>query len=402
MQNILVVGNYNREDFVNLFIACNSYCKLYFLEFSSQKEINNKYHSLFGKAIFWGDYKDAFELIDKTKPSKIVFFFIESYHHVALRLACKVRNLETFLIDHGLRDLNINIRLEPFLLPQKESIYNIYYKRATQFYSRFRARLFIINTTKLLPGEEADFFRAFVKIRRRKSFWETYKIIPSPLRTADSYIAFSPKTYEVHRILDYLPADQQVHFIGIPIFDHLSSLEPVVLEKNILFIDQGLAERGIFGWTQAKYDQFIKQLVTIAAKYGFNLHLKPHPRQIPPSHNNIRLVNDEDMLHLIPKTPIVLGFASTYLLPLIAQQHTTVITLENHPIGKLNVSKSFIDVGVAHPVYDLEELHTLLPNIDELHQKQLPNKAKFTEEWMYKFDGKAGERLRDILLSDEV
>ncbi|MDX5481750.1 MAG: hypothetical protein LPK07_08710, partial [Hymenobacteraceae bacterium] len=116
----------------------------------------------------------------------------------------------------------------------------------------------------------------------------------------------------------------------------------------------------------------------------------------------VESINDEQLLSLAPTVPIVLGFYSTYLMPFAALPHTTLITYENHPAGRLNVSKSFIDAGVAHPIYDLEELHEVLPRIEEIHRKQLPNKAKFTEDWLYKFDGKSGERLRDILLSDDL
>ncbi|GAA4442034.1 hypothetical protein GCM10023188_41250 [Pontibacter saemangeumensis] len=89
-------------------------------------------------------------------------------------------------------------------------------------------------------------------------------------------------------------------------------------------------------------------------------------------------------------------------MPFAAFAHTTVVTYEDHPAGNFLVSKPFTEAGVAQPIYDLEELHSILQNLKALHQKQLPHKAKFTEEWMYKFDGKAGERLRDILLSDAL
>ncbi|MDX5423409.1 MAG: hypothetical protein LPK14_14225, partial [Hymenobacteraceae bacterium] len=156
------------------------------------------------------------------------------------------------------------------------------------------------------------------------------------------------------------------------------------------------------------YKQCLLQISKIVASHGYHLYVKPHPTQESfykeylVDHVAASIIDFDELHEKLAGNNIVIGFFSTLLLPLTALPHTTVLTLENHPAGRLNVSKSFIDAGVAHPIYDLEELHEVLPRIEEIHRKQLPNKAKFTEDWLYKFDWKSGERLRDILLSDDL
>lgn len=408
--NILIVAYYNRKDYIDLFQSCLGYCNFYFIDYASRKEVVTDYHQRYGKAIFWGDFENAEELLLQIKPDKVVFLFIESYFHVILNLACKNLGIPTYLMDHGIRDININLRFEQHLISQTNLSSPLnHIKKLTQFGARLKARLFLRNSVKKLSPAESEFFREFQKIRSKSGFIVTLNKIKSPLRVADAYISFNPKTYEVHKHYDHLPDNKRVHIIGLPSYDHLAGLRPAhSFKKQIIFLDQGLATWRFFNWNRENYRQFVTAFVHICHSCGYQLLVKLHPVQretdiqLWSSFSNVELVDNNELMLQLPHTQLIIGFFSTYLLPLASLEHTTVLTLENHPIGRINVSKSFIEAGVAHPVYDLAELHGILQNIEELHQKQLPHKAKFTEEWMYKFDGKAGERLRDILLSDEL
>lgn len=413
MQNkstILIVGYYNRKDYIDLFKACLGYCNFYFIDYASKKEVVNNFYQNYGKAIFWGDFKNANELLNQIRPHKVVFFFIESYFHVVLNLACKEHEIPTYLLDHGIRDVNINLRFEEHLISQTNITSPFsHIQKLAQFGARLRARIFLLYSVKQLPADKSKFFWNFHRIRKSSGFIITLKEINSPLRVADAYISFSTRTYQVHQHYDHLPDDKRVHFIGIPNYDHLAKLQPAaILKQQIIFLDQGLVVRGFFGWSEANYKQFVLAFAEICNRNGFQLLVKLHPVQpdkdvqLWASLPHVSVIDNKELAAFLPSTPLIIGFFSTYMLPLMALPHTTVITLENHPIGRLDVSKSFIEAGVAHPIYDLEELHNILPNINQLHRKQLPNKAKFTEEWMYKFDGKSGERLRNILLSDEL
>lgn len=407
--NLLIVGDYSRPDFINLLQSCFADFNFFFLHFSSVKEIprnKREYYQQVGTAIFWGDYKHANELLDSVSPHKVVFFFIESYHQVLLNIFCRIRGVYTYHLDHGIRDIDINLRLENEVLNQKEQLHTYpFYLKIHQFSSRLRSRLFLIRSKKLLPPAEATFYNSYIKIRATNNWLETFKRTVSPFRLPSAYIVFNERALNVYKHYDKYPQDTKIHKIGIPIFDGYYKVRKNHLQSNnIILIDQGLAERGLYGWTEPYYHSFLQQLKLIAQTHGYQLHVKPHPKQ----NNlgliqklNIPIVTDESILELLSKTSVIAGFASTFLLPLIAQKYLTLFTLENHPAGSLNVSKPFIEAGVAEPIYSLNELDNLLLKIEELHQKQLPNKAKFTEEWMYKFDGRAGERLRDILLSSE-
>ncbi|MCC9138101.1 alpha-2,8-polysialyltransferase family protein [Pontibacter silvestris] len=409
--NLLFVGDYNREDYLNLFTACKQHFSFYFLEYTSAKEESSTLYKEYGQAIYWSNFNSAFELLDIIKPHKVIFTFIESYFHTALNLTCKVKGVTTYHIDHGIRDININVRFETLLINyiKQGAKTSKFITIIKQLLPRLKARIFLLNTYRKLPFPEAQYMMSFSKVRRKNIYLETKKLVPSPFALPTAYISFSPSIFKVHQFYDTPPPNYKVHHIGIPNFDHLAGVLPhTPHQKYVLFIDQGLHIRNMFGWSLNTYKNFITQLSQELSESGYTIYAKPHPTQFNlnkdalPVAENISIIDDIELKRLLPSTRIVLGFFSTYLLPIAALPHTTLITLENHPAGKLLVSKSFVDAGVAHPVYDMQELDWALQHVEQLHQEQLPNKKQFEQDWLYKFDGKAGERLRDILLREEL
>ncbi|MCJ8165800.1 alpha-2,8-polysialyltransferase family protein [Pontibacter sp. E15-1] len=410
-QTILFVGNYNRSDYIDLFSESKNDFNFYFLEYSSSREVRNTYFKSYGESVFWKDYHDAFELLEHLKPIKVLFLFIEAYNHVALNIACKLSQIPTFHLEHGLRaDYLYNHAHGQQPLPVTlHGLPSKLLKTLTpviQFRVKLKTRLFLLNSIECFPTEEAHFMKRFMAVRKRYNFLQTAALIKSSKRQADYYIAFSQNILNTHQRYDNLTASDKIFYIGIPYFDRFASVRPAEQVRAVLLIDQPLSEHGLFGWTKEKKLNFLQNLTEICSRYRYKLYIKSHPAQKNTSwmlnQTNVEPIDDGRLFALAPAIPVIIGFYSTLLMPFASFRHTTVITYENHPIGKINVSKSFIDAGVAHPIYDLEELDAILQDPEALHRQQLPHKAKFTEEWMYKFDGRAGERLRDILLRDDL
>ncbi len=401
-QNILVVYNYNRHDFLSYFEASQGHINFYFAQFTSPLEEKNKEYKKFGKAIYWGNYSHVFHLLDTIKPGKVLFHYIESNFHILLNAACAARSIPTFIIDHGIKDVNIDIRLKDYYrLKRRNGVLHRLFPLLSQAIPRLKARLYFNESLSLLPEKDR------LELHNLQS-GKRYGL-SGVLRQPTAYLAISKKTFEFHQTAGNLAHDKPYSTIGIPTFDKLAHLKPApALQSNVLFIDQGLATMGLLGWTPKNHAHFLEEFASSCKSRGYVLHIKPHPRQAASTwailrrHSHVKIVSDEELKEILPYTRLIVGFMSTYLLPLAAMPHTALITLENHPTGRLDVSKSFIDAGVVHPVYDVDELNQGLDQIAELNRQQRPNKATFTEEWLYKFDGKAGERLREILLRDYI
>jgi hypothetical protein len=404
---ILFIGDYCRVDYLSLLKDAIPYCDFYFLYYSSVKEEINKNYLQAGTAIYWSDFLDVYDLLHHIQPDKTIFLYVESYNSMVLNLACKETGITTYHLEHGLR-ADYVLGFDPAYSPYPRKTYKTkikdFLKVILQLKTRLRSRKFFLNSINKLHPEDAAFAKKFFQIRSRHNFLETFRILNSPKRKPQIYISFSPKVYQVHQIEDKLTADQAVHFIGVPYFDDLAHVKAKTTENYILFIDQPLVEHHLLGWRESDRAYTLKNLYQVCKKYNYKLFVKLHPKQSIKSwrdlntNDNIEFAENHQLPKIAEKVKVVIGFYSTLLLPFAALPHITLLTFENHPAGKLDVSKPFIDAGVAHPIYNLKELSGALENIDQLHRQQLPHKNTFEKEWLFKFDGKAGERLRDILL----
>ncbi|MFT2010070.1 polysialyltransferase family glycosyltransferase [Pontibacter sp. 13R65] len=407
-QTLLLVYNFNRSDFLSYFRVCKADFIFFFAEFASPDEVFNRQFAEYGQAIFWGNFKNAFDLLEKIKPDKVLFLYIESYFHMALNIACKVKGIPTFLLDHGIQDSHVHKILKAFTSPQKRIPKNqLLFTKLKQIPARIKARQYLINTINILPPKPSKALRIYCSYRKKEHYISVLKKLEKQIYYPDAYISISPVVASAQKkLLGF--SFSRTHYFGIPTFDHLVNLSAShTPAKNLIFIDQGLATAGFLGWTSAIFESFTQSFAAICLEHGYRVFVKKHPRQPNKDwgrlaeEKKVIVIDDDTLANLLPTTKIIVGFFSTYLLPLIAMEHTTVLTLENHPVGNLNVSKSFIEAGVAQPVYNLQELEWALEHINMLHQQQMFNKAKFTREWLYKFDGKSGERLREILLQEK-
>ncbi|KAA3436584.1 polysialyltransferase family glycosyltransferase [Rufibacter hautae] len=404
--NLLVVCDYNRKDFLDLFKVCKQDFNFYFIEYASKNEVKNEAYKEYGQILFWKDYNDAFDLLDKINPCKVIFFFIESYNHVALNVACKERSIITCHLEHGFRDYELKASLEKITSLHKTKKHLYLLDVLSNFLVKAKTRLFFKRTVQKVSSEPKEFLERYYAVRSKNSIFNTFKLINSSYRTADLYISFSPKIYKAHQLADHLEENQKVVFIGLPSFDQWSDLQSSSQRlKAVLFIDQAFVKQGLLGWTKSYKERFVSKLTEECGKAGYILFAKIHPLEEPSgwdtlqSQGKLKLIDNDGFSELVSKVEVVMGFYSTLLMPLVAFPHTTIITLENHPVDEVFPSKFLVDSGVGHPVYQIENLSQVLSSIDELHKSQLLNKKSFIENWMFKLDGKAGERLREVLLS---
>lgn len=404
--NLLVVCDYNRKDFVDLFRRCKDDFNFFFIEYASEQEVKDRYFESYGKALFWKQFKGANHLIEATRPDLVVFFFIEAYNHVALNVACKENGIKTIHLEHGVRDFErtASISKKATAIGPTNKLKKIL-DALPLFFTKYKTRLFYNSTLKQVSKPAASFLREYFSVRSRNSIFDTFRLIKSPYRIADVYISFSPSIFRAHQIADHLPNNYPVHFIGIPTFDNWHYPESVGnTEKVVLFIDQAFVNQRLLGWTLTYQQQFIRELSLQCAKAGYQLLVKLHPRE---NHVNwkdaeskglLRIIDNQELEQIVGQVPIVAGFYSTMLMPLAAMPQTVLFTFENHPVKGIFPSKFLVENGVAEPIESIEQLGKYFEQVPALKKKQAIAKKDFVEQWLYMLDGKAGFRLREILL----
>lgn len=407
--NVIIVGDFNRKDFLYAASIIHECYNIYFLEFTNREEITSNHYKDLGKAIFWGEFKNAIELIDKIKPIMVLFYFIETYNHVALNVACKYKGVKTFHIEHGIRDYEM-LQANIDKINDRESLtFRGIVKKVKTLRSRLLGRLFFQSTVATLPVPYNRFLKHFFQVRNSKSIFETFKAINDPLRVADNYISFSSKIFEFHRISDHLPESYPVFFIGCPSFDYLVHAGLNASNaRNILFIDNAFEVQNMFGWSEEYKVELLQKLKDFAKGLKRRLLVKSHPyanqkvyKSIEEDENVSIIKNEDELIRGISESKIIIGFYSTLLMPLMAMDHTVCFSLEMHP-DKLDKKPSsfLVESGAINEVNSWDALDEAINNLDEIYKIQTEHKKSFIAKWMYKFDGHSSDRLKNILINE--
>jgi hypothetical protein len=369
-------------------------------------EAHPEYFAPYGALRFWHEFKDANALLDAVRPDRVVFLYISSLNQVALKVAAQARGIPTLHLEHGFR-LRFSEPLHRTLLARQTG-----------------ARFNLVKLRRELPHivrNHAFFLRSVARTRapvRRELLaygFESYarglsvdtRLRYGRLRQPDHYIAFSPEIFEFHREQDALTAQdmKKVTFIGLPQFDSLCNLPNETIDPhNVILIDNRNHEGNIFGWTLEFRREWVKKLNQTTQDLGLKLFVKEHPGDASKSwapyvaRGEVELIDHTRLRELLPKTRLILGGFSTMQLPLIVLPHTVFLALEIHPEKGHVASDQFVDAGVVSAVEDFEDLRAKLTDWKRLAAEQSQHKEAFTQRFLFKMDGKAGARLRDILV----
>jgi hypothetical protein len=410
MNRILIVGDYNRSDFLYPAKLFDKRIGVYFIEHLNSKYVESKEVLQYGKVIFWKDFSDAYDLLDKIAPCSIVFYFLEAYNHVALNVAARMKGIPTYHLEHGVRfffegTANFNYDTPKPLL---KKLLSDPFGFTSDAVDKFKNKRFYNNTLQKSKGKARECLHEFYKIRSTHSSLDTFKRVRNDLRWPNEYISFSPLVFEYHKAIEGLPPEYPVHFIGIPAFDHFAQWKNLEATGNgVLFVDQPLHELELMGWTSAYKRDFLSRLSTIVNALGRKLMIKPHPWNDKTlyedilSNANVTII-ENIWNRVIGETDTVIGFSSTLLMPFMAMQQVCCFTMEMHPQkGTKPYSYFFLDSGACHAVHSFEESKMKLEERITWHEKQKLMKENFIDKYMFRFDGKSSERLMNILLSKQ-
>jgi hypothetical protein len=145
----------------------------------------------------------------------------------------------------------------------------------------------------------------------------------------------------------------------------------------------------------------------VVKELDLKLHVKRHPADTHDAWSpyldsaGVTMIDDQRLMELVPVTGTVLGTFSTLQLPLAALAHIALITLEIHPQTGPFPSKPFVDAGVAAAASNFSQLRALLRDRDGLRASQTPHKPAFIKQFMHRFDGQSGARLRDTIVAND-
>ena len=198
---------------------------------------------------------------------------------------------------------------------------------------------------------------------------------------------------------------------GIPMYDDVfERLEKITVKpktderKKILLVTHAMFEHGF--WTRSQRDSLVRGIVSEISKHKneMSLTVKIHPSSellvdyqelINPIDDTIPIHKDGDVAEFIKNSDVVIAYsgASSLVYAIACQKPIIVCNFYNLE------NDIFQEKGV---VLECKNKSTIVPLIKEVIESNPVTKEKidnFIEEFFYKLDGRASERIGDTILN---
>ena len=398
----------NRADILKTFEPLKNEADVFFIENFKPEDIMNPYVHTLGQVVYWKDFSDAFKLLEKIKPDKLVFILLDNYYHFALFAAAKKMKIPVLYLDHGIRfeeEYENAIKLENTrskgVSGKVKKIFPIV------LFSWLRNTFFRRTCRKLNPNERELFSRIYFA-RGRNYHTEFMRIFGGKL-IPDFFVLYSPETWRFYKKSFSVPenTDVKITYTGIPSLDEVNNYHFLDLNKRktVLFIDQPFHEQHLLGWTSDSKINFFNQMAEIIATAGFQLMIKPHPGNediyslLKAKYNIAVLKNGLKKVMIENSVSIVGSFNSTLLLPFCAMADVVTFCMENHPVCITPaISQGITKYKTAIEIRNVKELNLILSNLSTHLGAKAKNISKFSSEVLFAIDDLASQRTLKALL----
>jgi hypothetical protein len=394
--HLLIVGTMNRPDVVAMFKGVRA--RMTFLEYEDNwgVPLEPATYERYGEVTTWEQHRSADALLERLRPDRLAMISVGSREQVALRAAAGEHGLEVVHVEHGYR-LPLQTRMSPAL----DATRNEYRSPG------LRRHVFFLGS---LARRRWRHRNALVRYAYGTVRDHSHRLLVSSadLRRADRYVSYSPECFEFHRKADRVPlpvADRTI-YTGVPQFDCFHDEPAGVDPAAVLLVDHQLHNSGLLGWDAAFRHTWAERLFEVVCRQGKRtLYVKEHPGDRSRAWDTyegrgvVRLRSVGELADRSRSTPVALGIMSTLQMPVIAQRHTAMVSLEIHPRKGPALSQRFVDAGVCEPVSSFAELSAALGRCDELHTRQVASKKSFTTQFLHRLDGRATQRLGDALVA---
>lgn len=348
---------------------------------------------------FFEDYKtdNILEILDKEKPDVVLCSNDYEYLGRSFILASKHRKIPTVLLQQfGHADV----------FTRKDSIVrgriSILLERGWFIFKKYKVLLKTygkigVGIKKIIQNFIDDFFTAFSEFE------------PNGKYGCDLILVNSEQTKD---LLEKKVVKSKIIITGDPqmdsVFNDVSKYGKKKKNENsrkkLVFLTTDVIGHGL--WTKKMWETTVKQTLTEIhdrLRNKVDLVLKIHPSSerkkdyekiLKELGYDIPIFQTEKLLDILHDADVVISYAETWAMweALFLKKPIIVINLVNYPIDMM----PFVKFRIA---YELKDIHKLEDVILEVLQKDQDKKniSNFINRYLYKFDGKAGERSAEAI-----
>jgi hypothetical protein len=349
--------------------------------------------------LYWDDYSDAYKLLDAARPDKIVFMSLTSGYPIALNLAAHRRGIPTYILQHGAFGTyadNRAFEVQYSTLRKTQGTGNSSTSTVRSTSMGFVARTLRPRDVLTIPK-----MAMFFLLLRRWGHNVACRYTRFRQRIPTGYICFSQRSAIIHRELDHARFDQ-IHLIGIPEYDrffHAGTAPDDPVRENApyyLLIDQPLAENrwGETPVTRQEMIRFFGKLNAYCKSRQHRLKIKLHPESYNcewlPKDENMEWIKDADVAGLVRGAEGCFGTTSSLLLPAAVLKPLCLFEVMS---SSLLADLSKRGLAVVLDFFGFEPQDIRFSSADNRSIAC----SSFVEDYLYKTDGRAVERLMEVL-----
>lgn len=387
----------------------NEYCLLWHeTECDIPEEVRQ--NNFFQKIYSWSSFTTPGSLLKKIKPDRIVFFEIIDQRQIALLVSANKAGVKTFYLEHGAagnRETAIQRANEKNFFSKKKKSYLVN-RLKTGLGRLIKSKLFYYSANfQVLSFSSA---LKYMRLPFDMLFNTPNKALANcifPERTPFRSIVFNKPNFEQFQVYTGITEEKAV-FTGVPIFDHFYS-KALIEKEHITYIEHPYLEAGIFGWNADHHKKIACSLYDFSVRNQIKILVKLHPRSDISLWNQygfdspwFEIVQEGEFTGEMLSSKLILGYSSSLINGFLCAKKNVVL-LGWHPEPKI-FGADFSKTGLCHVSLTTTDLETKFDYWVN-HNLTTGREAEYNEflqEFNFPFDGKAGERVLDAIITDEI
>jgi hypothetical protein len=390
MKRILVNWYYDRPDLTQHLLNLSDEAHIIFLaKHLREKSEENKFAGKNVSIAYWSEYNSPYQLLNILQPDLIVFHDIEAFNQIALNIAARNKKITTYVLQHGIRG---SYEISDALAHRSETV-NISVSNTSRWTLKFLFRsLRLRNFNQIFP------LLKFIVQRKRNELTVALYNNKFELRRADYYIEFSKANMGYHNVRDGIPGERFL-LVGNPTFDPFFTEMTEIAQSPssvhyALLIDTPFCEAVFMQKERMKPDEknrYILELEKYCRHKGLVLYVKLHPLTYQstslPQSPFINYFRESNLAELIGKAEFVFLLHFSSLAPLVFY-YKPFFFFKNKYVSNWELNSV---IGAQ----DLSEFKA-----EDLAKEQphAPLPFETLKDYLFIPDGKAGNRLKEILL----
>ena len=351
-KRILLCWGYNRASWIEHFEKIKNNFEFIYLFYYSASDEDDCYTDC--KKYYFKQFSSAKEILQKLKPSKVIFMGLEGFHTIAVNMEAQRKGIPTYYMLHGSSTISLddqkyqkrNISLLKKISAPKISNY--------LFLLKFICGALGLRNIFVLPK-----LLRLQYLKNKMAIQLALQKVQHKCRKPDFYIVYVEKDKLFLEEQDHARAEQFI-VIGNPELEkylNASVDKQEYQEKYLLYIETPISEISGHDFdipliTREEHIELIYKINEFAKCNNWRLYIKLHHYSYKtlyfPQDDNITYYREYDNVELILNAESIIFYTTSLATPAILFKKCIMFTIGDLNFFQAGVQKNGVCVTIAH------------------------------------------------------